>query len=66
MSDSDFSDLEIQKVSSVSSKSFDSVPKDIDYDLKIKGIRKVRMKYSLKRHKILPYTAHLDGKILLN
>ena len=66
-SDSDFSDLTIKKVSSVSMKKFDFVPKDIDFDLKIKGITKVRFQYILKKDKILPYTAYLEeGNLFCN
>ena len=60
--DSDFSDTEIEKVSSVTKISFGSVPKDIDFDLKIKGTKKVRLQYVLKKDRILPYTAYLQGK----
>ena len=61
--DSDFSDTEIVKVSSVSKISFNSVPKDIEFDLKIKGSKKVRLQYVLKKDKSLPYTIDLQGKI---
>ena len=60
--DSDFSDTEMKKVSSVTEKTFDFVPKNIDFDFKIKGSNKVRLKYTLKKDKILPYTAYLEGK----
>ena len=60
--DSDFSDTEIERVSSVTKISYDSVPKDIDFELKIKGSKKVRLEYVLKKGKILPYTADLQGK----
>ena len=59
-SNSDFSDLTIKKVSSVSKKKFDFVPKDMAFDLKIKGPTKVRFNYILKKDKILPYTAYLE------
>ena len=61
--DSDLSDTEIEKVSSVTKISFNSVTKDIEFDLKIKGSKKVRLQYVLKKDKILPYTVDLQGKI---
>ena len=57
--DSDLSDTEIEKVSSVTKISFNSVTKDIEFDLKIKGSKKVRLQYVLKKDKILPYTVDL-------
>ena len=60
-SDSDFTDTEIDRVSSVTKISFESVPKDIDFDLKIKGTKKVRLQYVLKKDRILPYTVNLHG-----
>ena len=51
MSDSDLSDSEVVTVSSDSKKLYDFVPTDTEFDSKIKGERKLRLKYKLKRGK---------------
>ena len=59
--DSDFSDLEGKCVSSPI-KCYDQVPMNVVYDLKIRGPKKKRLNYTLKKGKPLPYKVLLEGK----
>ena len=62
MSESDCSEPEIRRVYSSSDETFDCVPRDIDYKLKVViGSKTDGFRYKLKQKLPLPYTTLLEG-----